>query len=87
MRTYARLPIYPKSHYVVQPERKKTAIESILAELEWWEKELESQGRMVEAQRIHQRTRFDLEMIKSMGFCHGRASRRRPSSITSRKTS
>ncbi len=68
---YARLPIYPKSHYVVQPERKKSAIESILAELEWWEKDLEQQGRMVEAQRIHQRTRFDLEMIKSMGFCHG----------------
>ncbi len=68
---YARLPIYPKSHYVVQPERKKTAIESILAELEWWEKELESQGRLVESQRIHQRTRFDLEMIKSVGYCHG----------------
>ncbi len=68
---YARLPIYPKSHYVVAPERKKSAVESILAELEWWEKELEQQGRMVEAQRIHQRVRFDLEMIKSMGFCHG----------------
>jgi excinuclease ABC subunit B len=68
---YARLPIYPKSHYVVQPERKKTAIETILAELEWWVGELEQQGRMVEAQRINQRTRFDLEMIKSMGFCHG----------------
>jgi excinuclease ABC subunit B len=68
---YARLPIYPKSHYVVQPERKKTAMDSILEELEWWEKELESQGRMVEAQRIHQRTRFDLEMIKSVGYCHG----------------
>jgi excinuclease ABC subunit B len=68
---YARLPIYPKSHYVVQPERKKTAIDSILAELEWWEKELEGQGRMVEAQRVHQRTRFDLEMIKSVGYCHG----------------
>src|SRR5277367_3600937 len=68
---YARLPIYPKSHYVVQPERKKTAIESILEELAWWEKELESQGRLVESQRIHQRTRFDLEMIKSMGYCHG----------------
>ncbi len=68
---YARLPIYPKSHYVVQPERKRTAIDSILEELEWWEKELESQGRMVEAQRIHQRTRFDLEMIKSVGYCHG----------------
>ncbi len=68
---YSRLPIYPKSHYVVQPERKKTAIESILEELAWWEKELESQGRLVESQRIHQRTRFDLEMIKSVGYCHG----------------
>ncbi len=68
---YSRLPIYPKSHYVVQPERKKSATESILAEMEWWEKELESQGRLVESQRIHQRTRFDLEMIKSVGYCHG----------------
>src|SRR5665811_1436849 len=68
---YSRLPIYPKSHYVVQPERKKTASDSILAEMEWWEKELEQQGRLVESQRIHQRTRFDLEMIKSMGYCHG----------------
>ncbi|MBW4043573.1 MAG: excinuclease ABC subunit UvrB [Acidobacteria bacterium] len=68
---FARLPIYPKSHYVVQPERKQSAINTILDELTWWEKDLESQGRMVEAQRIHQRTRFDLEMIKSMGYCHG----------------
>ena len=68
---YARLPIYPKSHYVVQPERKKTAMNSILEELETWEKELEAQGRLVESQRIHQRTRFDLEMIKSVGYCHG----------------
>jgi excinuclease ABC subunit B len=68
---YARLPIYPKSHYVVQPERKRTAMDSILEELELWEKELETQGRLVESQRIHQRTRFDLEMIKSVGYCHG----------------
>jgi excinuclease ABC subunit B len=68
---YSRLPIYPKSHYVVQPERKTTAIASIIEEMEWWEKELETQGRLVESQRIHQRTRFDLEMIKSVGFCHG----------------
>jgi excinuclease ABC subunit B len=68
---YSRLPIYPKSHYVVQPERKTSAIASILEEMEWWEKELEQQGRLVESQRIHQRTRFDLEMIKSVGFCHG----------------
>jgi excinuclease ABC subunit B len=68
---YARLPIYPKSHYVVQPERRSTAVATILEELEWWEKELENQGRLVESQRVHQRTRFDLEMIKSMGYCHG----------------
>ncbi len=68
---YARLPIYPKSHYVVQPERKSQAIQTIVAELTDWEAELEKQGRMVEAQRIHQRVRFDLEMIKSMGYCHG----------------
>jgi excinuclease ABC subunit B len=68
---YARLPIYPKSHYVVQPDRKRSAMDSILGELEWWEKELEGQGRLVESQRVHQRTRFDLEMIKSVGYCHG----------------
>jgi len=68
---YSRLPIYPKSHYVVQPERKRAATDSILAELGIWEKELEQQGRLVESQRIHQRTRYDLEMIKSVGYCHG----------------
>jgi excinuclease ABC subunit B len=68
---YARLPIYPKSHYVVQPERRSEAIDSIIAELNEWVPKLESEGRMVEAQRVHQRTRFDLEMIKSMGYCHG----------------
>ena len=68
---YARLPIYPKSHYVVTPDRKNTAVGTILAELGEWETQLEYEGRMVEAQRIHQRTRFDLEMIKSVGYCHG----------------
>jgi excinuclease ABC subunit B len=68
---YSRLPIYPKSHYVVQPERKSQAIDSIVAELNEWVPRLEAEGRMVEAQRVHQRTRFDLEMIKSMGYCHG----------------
>jgi excinuclease ABC subunit B len=56
---------------VVQPERKAEAIGTIVAELNERVAELEAQGRMVEAQRIHQRTRFDLEMIKSMGYCHG----------------
>ena len=68
---YSRLPIYPKSHYVVAPERKNTAVTNILAELADWEAQLEKEGRLVESQRIHQRTRFDLEMIKSVGFCHG----------------
>src|SRR3954470_16285244 len=68
---YARLPVYPKSHYVMKPETKAGAIDSILKELEWWEGELQNQGRLVEAQRVHQRTRFDLEMIKEMGYCHG----------------
>jgi len=68
---YARLPIYPKSHYVVTPNRKSRAVETILAELGEWETQLEYEGRMAEAQRIHQRTRFDLEMIKSVGYCHG----------------
>src|SRR3954471_13953923 len=68
---YSRLPVYPKSHYVMPKERRDRAVHTILEELAWWEKELEKQGRMVESQRVHQRTRFDLEMIKSMGFCHG----------------
>src|SRR5215471_2543899 len=50
---YSRLPIYPKSHYVVQPERKSQAIDSIVQELEEWTGVLETEGRMVEAQRVH----------------------------------
>jgi excinuclease ABC subunit B len=68
---YVRLPIYPKTHYVMSQETKARAVESIKEELHWWEAELEKQGRVVEAQRVHQRTMFDLEMIKSVGYCHG----------------
>jgi excinuclease ABC subunit B len=68
---YVRLPIYPKTHYVMKEETRASAVESIKEELAWWEVELEKQGRLVESQRIHQRTMFDLEMIKAMGFCHG----------------
>ncbi len=68
---YQRLPVYPKSHYVMKPETKNNAIESILRELAWWEAELEKQGRLVESQRVHQRTRFDVEMMKEVGYCHG----------------
>ena len=68
---YMRLPIYPKTHYVMKDETRASAVESIKKELAWWEVELEKQGRVVEAQRIHQRVKFDLEMIKVMGYCHG----------------
>jgi excinuclease ABC subunit B len=68
---YTRLPIYPKSHYVMSQDQRSRAMQTILEELAWWEKELEKEGRLVEAQRVHQRTRFDLEMIKSVGYCHG----------------
>jgi excinuclease ABC subunit B len=66
-----RLPIYPKTHYVLPPEQVERALTSILAELEWWKRELERQGKYVEAQRVEQRTHFDVEMIRSIGYCHG----------------
>jgi excinuclease ABC subunit B len=69
--TYARLPIYPKTHYVMSEETKRDAMESIRVELDWWHKELEKQGKQIEAQRLYQRTMFDLEMIKEIGYCHG----------------
>src|SRR5438067_693480 len=59
---YSRLPIYPKSHYVMSAAQKSRAMETILAEFAWWVKELEQEGRLVESQRVHQRTRFDLDM-------------------------
>jgi excinuclease ABC subunit B len=69
--TYERLAIYPKTHYVMSRLTKDAAIESIKAELEAWRPQLEKQGKIVEAQRLHQRTMFDLEMIKEIGYCHG----------------
>src|SRR5437764_5429181 len=62
--TYQRLPIYPKTHYVMSNETRETAMESIRVELDWWKKELEKQGKVVEAQRLFQRTMFDLEMMR-----------------------
>ncbi len=69
--TYLRLPVYPKSHYVMTEEIRETAQRTIENELTWWRGELEKQGKLVEAQRLHQRTMFDLEMIKQIGYCHG----------------
>ena len=69
--TYQRLPIYPKTHYVMSQETKLDAMNSIRNELEWWRGELQKQGKHIEAQRLHQRTMFDLEMMKEIGYCHG----------------
>lgn len=69
--TYVRLPIYPKTHYVMDAPTREQAMKSIENELQWWHKELESQGKLIEAQRLWQRTMFDLEMIKQIGYCHG----------------
>ena len=67
----SRVPIYPKTHYVMSRPTMKRAIKTIREELEWWEPKLIAEGKLVEAQRLHQRTMFDLEMIKEMGFCRG----------------
>ncbi len=69
--TLTRLPIYPRTHYVMPADQREEAITRIRSELEWWRGELEKQGKLVEAQRVQQRTMFDLEMMKEMGYCHG----------------
>jgi excinuclease ABC subunit B len=69
--TYLRLPVYPKTHYVMSDETRQDALRSIEHELGWWHAELEKQGKRIEAQRIYQRTNFDLEMIRQIGYCHG----------------
>ncbi len=67
----SRIPIYPKTHYVMPGSTIKRALKSIREELDWWEPKLIAEGKLVEAQRLHQRTMFDLELIKEMGFCRG----------------
>jgi excinuclease ABC subunit B len=66
-----RVSIYPKTHYVLPAEQRERAIQTIYAELDWWKKELERQGKFVEAQRVMQRTMFDIEMMRTVGYCHG----------------
>ncbi|HTA52310.1 MAG TPA: excinuclease ABC subunit UvrB [Candidatus Acidoferrum sp.] len=66
-----RVPIYPKTHYVLPAAQKERAIQTIYEELEWWRPELLRQGKIVEAQRVTQRTHFDIEMMRTIGYCHG----------------
>jgi excinuclease ABC subunit B len=71
VRRHDRLSIFPKTHFVTSRDRLKEAADAIKAELEERRTFLEREGRVLEAQRIHQRTMFDLEMIKEIGYCHG----------------
>lgn len=63
--------IYPASHYVVAPEKLEKAITEILAEMEEQVKKFEKEGKLLEAQRIRQRTEYDMEMLRETGFCKG----------------
>jgi excinuclease ABC subunit B len=66
-----RIAVYPKTHYVTPRARMLQAIDGIAAELPGRLEELEAQGKLLERQRLEQRTRFDLEMLKELGYCPG----------------
>ena len=70
-RKHDKVAIYPKTHFVAPREQTRSAVDSIKAELVERRTELESLGKVLEAQRLHQRTMFDLEMMKEIGYCHG----------------
>lgn len=63
--------IYPATHFVTTPEKLEAAIDSIEKELAWRLKELKSQGKLLEAQRLEMRTKYDLEMLRTVGYCSG----------------
>src|ERR671935_861955 len=71
LRRHDKIAVYPKSHFVAPRERTKRAVETIKEELAWYRSKLEGEGKLLEAQRLHQRTMFDLEMIREIGYCHG----------------
>src|SRR6267143_1207206 len=71
IRRLDKVAVYPKSHFVTSRDRTKLAVETIKQELEWYRGQLQAEGKLLEAQRLHQRTMFDLEMIREIGYCHG----------------
>jgi excinuclease ABC subunit B len=71
LKRHDKVAIYPKTHFVTSRDRTKAAVESIKAELGLYRTQLESEGKVLEAHRLHQRTMFDLEMIREIGYCHG----------------
>src|SRR5688500_10401451 len=66
-----KIAVYPKSHFVTSRDRTKQAVESIKQELEWYRGVLESEGKLLEAQRLPQRTMVGLEVLRGGGHCHG----------------
>jgi excinuclease ABC subunit B len=70
-RKHDKVAIYPKSHFVAPRDQTRSAVESIKTELVDRRTQLEKLGKVLEAQRLHQRTMFDLEMMKEIGYCHG----------------
>jgi len=71
LRRHDKVAVYPKSHFVTPRSRTSQAVETIKAELEQRRGDLESLGKVLEAQRLHQRTMFDIEMMREIGYCHG----------------
>jgi excinuclease ABC subunit B len=71
IRRVTHVSIFPKSHFVTSRERTKEAAEAIKTELAEYRGWLEKEGKLLEAQRLHQRTMFDLEMMREIGYCHG----------------
>ncbi len=71
IRRHEKVAVYPKSHFVMPRERTLAAVDAIKFELDDWRPRLEKAGKLLEAQRLHQRTMFDLEMMKEIGYCHG----------------
>ena len=66
-----RIVVYPASHYVTPPEKRRRAVESIEAELAQCLEAFRREGRLLEAQRLEMRTRYDLEMLEEIGYCNG----------------
>jgi excinuclease ABC subunit B len=71
LRRHDQVTVFPKSHFVTSRDRTRLAVDTIREELAWYRSKLEGEGKLLEAQRLHQRTMFDVEMIKEIGYCHG----------------
>jgi excinuclease ABC subunit B len=71
IKKHDKVAVFPKTHFVTTRDRTRQAVESIKAELGWYRGQLEADGKVLEAHRLHQRTMFDLEMIREIGYCHG----------------